>query len=107
MPALFPLAQYWWLYAAFTAVVVILLALDLGFHREARPVRIREAAGWTVVWVSLALAFNVALYVYARWTFAGDERLAEVPGFDPEAAAWQTATVASARWSSWKSIMRV
>jgi tellurite resistance protein TerC len=41
--------------------------------------------------VSLALIFNVALYAYARWTFARDERLAAVPGFDPDAAAWQTA----------------
>jgi len=91
MPDLFPFGQYWWLYAAFTAVVLILLALDLGFHREARPVRFREAAGWTAIWVSLALVFNVALYAYARWTFAGDARLAAVPGFDPDAAAWQTA----------------
>jgi tellurite resistance protein TerC len=92
MPELFPFAQYWWLYAAFTAGVVLLLALDLGvLHRGAQVVGFREAAAWTGVWVSLALAFNVGLYVYARWALARDARLAAVPGFDPEAAAWQTA----------------
>ena len=34
---LFPFADYWWLYAGFTAFVLVLLALDLGvFHRQ-RP----------------------------------------------------------------------
>ncbi|HSE92603.1 MAG TPA: TerC family protein [Methylomirabilota bacterium] len=92
MPELFPIGEYWWLYAAFTAGVLVLLGVDLGLlHRDAREVRFREAAGWTAAWVSLALVFNVALYFYARWTFARDERLAAVPGFDPSAAAWQTA----------------
>jgi tellurite resistance protein TerC len=92
VPALFPFSEYWWLYVAFTGGVLVLLALDLGvFHRTSREVGFREALGWTTVWVSLALAFNVALYFYARWTFARDPRLLAVPGFEPEVAAWQTA----------------
>jgi tellurite resistance protein TerC len=43
------------------------------------------------VWVSLALVFNAALYAYASWTFPRDPRLTAMPGFDPEAAAWQVA----------------
>jgi tellurite resistance protein TerC len=40
-------------------VVLTMLALDLGvFHRQAHVVGVREAAIWSVVWVSLALAFN-------------------------------------------------
>lgn len=63
---LFPLVEYWWLYAAFTAAVLVLLALDLGvFHRKAHAVGVREAAIWTVVWIVLALGFNVALYQYS------------------------------------------
>ncbi len=63
---LFPLAEYWWFYAAFIAFVLMLLALDLGvFHRKAHAVSFRESAIWTVVWVALALAFNYALYQYA------------------------------------------
>jgi tellurite resistance protein TerC len=41
------------------------------------------------VWIALALAFSVALYRYALWKFPRDPRLASVPGFDAEAAAWQ------------------
>jgi tellurite resistance protein TerC len=92
MPHLFPFGEYWWLYAAFTGGVLLLLALDLGvFHRGPQAVGFREAAAWTAGWISLALLFNVALYFYARWAFARDPRLAAAPAFDPEAAAWQTA----------------
>jgi tellurite resistance protein TerC len=92
MPELFPIAEYWWLYVAFTGGVLILLALDLGvFHRDAQEVGFREAARWTAIWIGLALAFNAALYAYARWKFARDPRLAAVPGFDAGAAAWQAA----------------
>jgi tellurite resistance protein TerC len=91
-PALFPIVEYWWLYTTFTGFVLIMLALDLGvFHREAREVRFREAVTWCVVWVSLALMFNAALYGYALWKFPRDPRLAAFAGFDPEAAAWQVA----------------
>jgi len=68
MPALFPFAEYWWLYATFTGAVLGLLALDLGvFHRDSHEVTFREAAAWCAVWVALALCFNVALYLYLQW----------------------------------------
>jgi tellurite resistance protein TerC len=89
-PLLFPFAEYWWLYAAFTAFVVLLLLLDLGvFHRQAHAVSVKEAAGWSAAWISLALLFNVGLYFYAGWAFADDPRLTVLPGFDPDAAAWR------------------
>ncbi len=54
----------WTFYAAFVAFVLAMLALDLGvFHRKAHDVRPREAAIWTTVWVSLALAFAGGLAV--------------------------------------------
>ena len=88
MPELFPFTEYWWLYAAFTGVVLALLALDLGvFHRDSHEVRFREAAGWCVVWVTLALLFNVGLYLYSMWNFPQNPRLLATPGFDPRAAA--------------------
>jgi len=87
---LFPFAEYWWLYAAFTAGVLVLLAVDLGvFHREAHEVGFREAATWSAVWVSLALAFAVGLHQYALWKFPQSPRLTAMPAFDPEAAAWR------------------
>ena len=48
-----------WLWIGFSTLVLGLLALDLGvFHRDAHVVTFREALGWTVVWVTLALTFN-------------------------------------------------
>jgi len=88
---LFPFRDYWWFYAAFTAFVLMLLALDLGvFHREAHEVGFREAAAWSAVWIVLALAFNYLLFLYAGWKLPGDPRLMAVPGFDPAGAAAQT-----------------
>ena len=47
----------------FAAVVIIMLALDLGvFHRKAHVVGFREAAVWSLVWIGLALLFNVLVY---------------------------------------------
>jgi tellurite resistance protein TerC len=92
MATLFPFEEYWWLYAAFTGGVLLLLVVDLFLlHRDAHEVRFREAVGWSAAWVSLALIFNAALYAYASWAFPRDARLAAIPGFDPEAAAWQVA----------------
>ena len=67
---LFPFADYWWFYAAFTGLVVAFLAFDLGlFHRKAHVVGFREASAWTAVWAALALLFCLGLYSYAAWRF--------------------------------------
>jgi len=66
MDLLFPFATYWPFYAGFTALVLMLLAVDLGvFHRQAHAVGVRESLVWSVVWVSLALLFNYGFYLYA------------------------------------------
>ena len=66
MELLFPISDYWPFYAGFTALVLALLALDLGvFHRTAHVVTVREALAWSVVWVALALCFNYGFYLYA------------------------------------------
>jgi tellurite resistance protein TerC len=63
---LFPFATYWWFYAGFTLMVLLLLAVDLGvFHREAHAVTFRESLVWSVIWISLALIFNYGFYLYA------------------------------------------
>lgn len=55
-----------WTWVAFLAVVLGLLALDLGvFHRSAHAVSVREAATWTAVWIGLSLCFNLGLYFWA------------------------------------------
>jgi tellurite resistance protein TerC len=48
---------------AFLLLIAAVISLDLGvFHRKAHIVTVPEALGWTSVWVSLALAFNVGVY---------------------------------------------
>lgn len=90
--SLFPLDEYWPFYLGFLVLVFVLLALDLGvFHRKAHAVSIREAAGWSFVWVTLALLFNLAFHLYMRWHFPQDARLMAAPGFDPLLAARETA----------------
>jgi tellurite resistance protein TerC len=51
------------LWAGFVVFVLAMLVIDLGvFHRKAHVVSLREAATWSVVWVSLALLFNLGVY---------------------------------------------
>lgn len=52
-----------WIWIGFIALVIVLLALDLGvFNRKAHVISTREAAGWTVLWVSLSLLFSIFVY---------------------------------------------
>jgi len=56
----------WWMWAGFFAIVLVMLAIDLfavGGCKKHR-VSIREAATWSVVWVSVSLLFAGALWVY-------------------------------------------
>lgn len=49
----------------FNVFVLVMLALDLGvFNRKAHEITVKEALKWTLVWVSLALVFNVAVYFW-------------------------------------------
>jgi TerC family integral membrane protein len=53
------------LWIGFTLFVLTMLALDLGvFHRTAHAVSVREALVWTAVWITLALGFNVGVYLW-------------------------------------------
>src|SRR3954470_4814744 len=50
------------LWLGFVALVLALLALDLGvFHRSAHAVSVKEAAVWSAVWIGLAALFAVAV----------------------------------------------
>ncbi|MBC8085793.1 MAG: TerC family protein [Phycisphaerae bacterium] len=51
---------WWWV--AFNALVLGLLALDLGvFHRESKAVTVKEALAWSAVWITLAIAFGIGI----------------------------------------------
>lgn len=54
-----------WFWAGFIVIVVTILALDLGvFNRKAHRVSVQEATIWSIVWISLALLFNAAIYQF-------------------------------------------
>ena len=54
-----------WLWIVFNLFVLFMLALDLGvFHRKSHVVSIKEATIWSVVWITLALLFNLGLYLF-------------------------------------------
>ena len=52
-----------WMYAGFTGLILVLLALDLGvFHRKAHVISVREALGWSAFWIFLGVLFSVFIY---------------------------------------------
>lgn len=54
-----------WFWIFFNAFVLLMLALDLGvFHRKSHTVRFREAAAWSLVWITLAACFSVLVYFW-------------------------------------------
>ncbi|MHB1402341.1 MAG: TerC family protein [Thiobacillus sp.] len=59
-----------WMWGGFVAFVLVMLALDLFVFggRKAHKVSIKEAAAWSLVWVSLALAFNAGMWWYLSGT---------------------------------------
>ncbi len=67
-----------WLWAIFVALILALLALDLGvFHRKDRVVPAREALSWVVVWAALAFAFAGWMW----WRFGSPRALEFVTGY--------------------------
>lgn len=53
-----------WLWGAFTVFVLAMLAVDLGLHRTAHVIGPREAFGWSVFWIVLALGFNAGVFAW-------------------------------------------
>lgn len=49
----------------FNLFVLLMLALDLGvLNRRAHTIKLREALGWSVVWIGLACSFAVIVYFW-------------------------------------------
>jgi tellurite resistance protein TerC len=52
-----------WAWLGFLTFVFIMLALDLGvFNREAHEVSVREAVGWSAVWITMGLCFAIFIF---------------------------------------------
>ena len=56
----------WWMWAGFAGIILLLLLVDLIFvgGGKQHKVSLKEAALWSVVWVSVALLFNFAIWWY-------------------------------------------
>jgi tellurite resistance protein TerC len=66
------------LWAGFVVFVLAMLALDLGvFHRKAHVVGFKEALGWSAVWVTLALLFNLGIW----WWFGAEPAVQFLTGY--------------------------
>jgi tellurite resistance protein TerC len=53
------------MWLGFAVIMTIMFTLDMGvFSRKSHEIRFREALTWTLVWVSLALAFNAGIYYF-------------------------------------------
>ena len=64
----------WIFWVLFNLFVFAMLALDLGlFHREKHVVELREAIGWTAVWIALAACFALLIYFFGH-TMVGHAR---------------------------------
>lgn len=77
----------WWMWAGFAVLVLLMLAVDLFVAKGGKQHRVslKEAAIWSVVWVSVSLAFAGALWGYldhaAGREIANDKTLAFLTGY--------------------------
>lgn len=73
------------LWGGFTVVVVIMLSIDLLLQgrRDAHAMSMKQAAGWSILWVTLSLLFNAAF-----WWYLAETQGREVA--DPQALAFLT-----------------
>ena len=62
-------AEHPWLIVTFGVAVLFMLLLDLGiFNKKSHEVSNKEAITWSLVWISLAMAFSGLVYHYAGAT---------------------------------------
>lgn len=74
-------------FIGFIVLVLGLLALDLGvFHRHDEVVSTKSALRWTLVWVIIALLFNVLIYVFYEHHWLGIGTEVGLPATGKEAA---------------------
>lgn len=69
------MAVDFWVWPAFSALIVLLLAVDLFFFRHAHEVSLTEALVWTFVWTALGVGFTGVIWAWHGST-AGGEYLA-------------------------------
>ncbi|MBU3673356.1 MAG: TerC family protein [Sinobacteraceae bacterium] len=81
-----------WIWLSFIAVVVALLAFDLGvMHRDSREIGVRESLNMSALYIGLGLAWGVAVY-YIYLSGAGAQSI------DPQIAG--AASAADRAWTA-------
>jgi tellurite resistance protein TerC len=70
-----------WFWTAFILLVLCLLALDLGvLNKRAHAPTIREALGWTAIWVTLGVLFSGVVYaIYEHRLYNSIEGSGSIP----------------------------
>ena len=62
-----------WLWVLFNIGVLVMLAIDLGvFHKDDKPISVKEALIWSGIWIVVAGVFNVGV-----WAFWGGQKALE------------------------------
>ena len=53
------------IWTAFNVLVLLMLAFDLGvFHRKDHRISVKEGLVWSIIWIIVALLFNVVIYFW-------------------------------------------
>jgi tellurite resistance protein TerC len=70
------------IWSGFLTFIAFMVALDLGvFHRKSHSISVKEAMKWTLIWVTIALAFDgVVYYLYDSGLLKGTETIVERVG---------------------------
>lgn len=74
------------LITGFVIIILVMLILDLGvFNKNSHAVSNKEAIGWSVVWISLAMIFSGVVY----WVFLQDSKTLALEKFSQfQSAYW-------------------
>ncbi len=67
LPTIFLFSEYWLFYLIFIGLVFAVLLIDLGvFNRDTHAISIKESVIWSLIWVTLAIVFNIFFYFFAQ-----------------------------------------
>lgn len=61
-----------WLWLAVIGFILVMLAIDLFAHRNAKVIEVKEAAIWSAIWVSFGVGFG-----FIVWSMFGADRAGE------------------------------
>ena len=72
-------------FGLFMVFVVVMLMLDLFvFHKKDKVVTVKEAALTTAMWVGLAMAFAVLVYLFGDWMMPPTAEVTDLAAYRSE-----------------------